>query len=182
ALLRGAARHRDLYNHRLALRGEGVEALQAQLESWLAGEAPEGVTQGSARGSAAGHVAFVFSGNGAQFAGMARAAMDRNAAFRNAVREADGLLRPLTGWSGAALLKQGVTAEELAGTDRAQPLLFLVQLGILAALAAEGIRPDLCLGHSVGEVAAAHAAGILTLPQAVRLVVARSRAQHSRRG
>ncbi|MCQ4159375.1 type I polyketide synthase, partial [Roseomonas sp. GC11] len=182
ALLRGAARHRDLHAHRLALRGEGVEALDAQIEAWLAGERPAGVTHGIARPGVAGHVAFVFSGNGAQHAGMARAAMARNAAFRNAVREADALLTPLTGWSGAALLKQGVTAEDLAGTDRAQPLLFLVQLGILAALAAEGIRPDFCLGHSVGEVAAAHAAGILTLQQAVRLVVARSRAQHSRRG
>ncbi|WP_131829549.1 type I polyketide synthase, partial [Teichococcus deserti] len=182
ALLRGAARHRDLHGHRLALRGDTPEALADRLAGWLAGERPEGLAQGVAKRGAGGHVAFVFSGNGAQFAGMATEAMAHNAAFRAAVRQADALLTPLTGWSGYALLKRGVTAEELAGTDRAQPLLFLVQLGILAALAAEGIRPDLCLGHSVGEVAAAHAAGILTLQQAVTLVVARSRAQHSRQG
>ncbi|WP_159997654.1 type I polyketide synthase [Roseomonas sp. 18066] len=182
ALLRGAARHRDLHGHRLALRGGTTEELAGRLAGWLAGERPDGLVQGQAKRGAGGHVAFVFSGNGAQFAGMATEAMAHNPAFRAAVRQADALLTPLTGWSGYALLKRGVTAGELAGTDRAQPLLFLVQLGILAALAAEGIRPDLCLGHSVGEVAAAHAAGILTLQQAVTLVVARSRAQHSRQG
>jgi phthiocerol/phenolphthiocerol synthesis type-I polyketide synthase C len=108
--------------------------------------------------------------------------MAHNAVFRAAIEEADAVLAPLTGWSGATKLAEGVTAEELTGTDHAQPLLFLVQYGIVAVLAAEGIRPGLCLGHSVGEVAAACAAGILTLPQAARLVVARSRAQHTRRG
>ncbi|MDJ0388093.1 SDR family NAD(P)-dependent oxidoreductase [Roseomonas sp. E05] len=178
ALLRGAVRHRDLHAHRLLLRGDAA-SLPAQLGDWLAGKRPEGVTQGQAR---PGPLAFVFSGNGAQFAGMAREAMAHNAAFRRAVEAADAVLAPLAGWSGAAVLAAGATAEQLAGTDMAQPLLFLAQLGILAALAGHGLRPDLCLGHSVGEVAAAHAAGILDLPQAARLVVARSRAQHRQRG
>ncbi|MFC4170272.1 type I polyketide synthase, partial [Teichococcus aestuarii] len=181
-LRRGLGRHRDLHGHRLALRGEDAAALRAGLEGWLAGARPEGVTHGVAKRGAGGHIAFVFSGNGAQFAGMAREAMAHNAAFRAAVAAADAVLAPLTGWSGAALLAAGATADDLAGTDRAQPLLFLVQHGILAALAAQGIRPDYVLGHSVGEVAAAQAAGILTMAQAARLVVARSRAQHSRRG
>ena len=178
ALLRGAVRHRDLHPHRLLLRGAPAR-LPAQLGDWLAGKRPEGVTEGLAR---PGPVAFVFSGNGAQFAGMAREAMAHSAAFRRAVEAADAVLAPLAGWSGAAVLAEGATAAQLAGTDMAQPLLFLVQLGILAALAERGLRPDLCLGHSVGEVAAAHAAGILDLPQAARLVVARSRAQHRQRG
>ncbi|WP_160937552.1 type I polyketide synthase [Teichococcus coralli] len=182
ALRRGAVRHRDLHPHRLLLRGDAT-ALPARLGDWLAGKQPEGVTQGLARpGPTASPLAFVFSGNGAQFAGMAREAMAHNAAFRRAVEEADAVLAPLAGWSGAAVLAEGASAGQLAGTDMAQPLLFLVQRGILAALAEQGLRPDLCLGHSVGEVAAAHAAGILDLPQAARLVVARSRAQHRQRG
>ncbi|EHL99001.1 Beta-ketoacyl synthase protein, partial [Acetobacteraceae bacterium AT-5844] len=182
ALLRGAARFRDLHPHRLALRAETPGALSALIEEWLAGENPAAATQGTARAKVEGPVAFVFSGNGAQHAGMAREAMAHNAVFRAAIEEADAVLAPLTGWSGARKLAEGVTAEELAGTDYAQPLLFLVQYGIVAVLAAEGIRPGLVLGHSVGEVAAACAAGILTLSQAARLVVARSRAQHTRRG
>ncbi|WP_120007092.1 type I polyketide synthase [Teichococcus vastitatis] len=178
ALRRGALRHRDLHAHRLVLRGEAAPLLEA----WLAGERPAGAVQGIARPGAAGAVAFVFSGNGAQFAGMAREAMAHNAAFRGAVEQADAVLAPLTGWSGAALLAAGVPAETLANTDSAQPLLFLVQVGVVAALAEHGLRSHLCLGHSVGEVAAAWAAGMLDLEQAAQLVVARSRAQHSRRG
>jgi acyl transferase domain-containing protein/NADPH:quinone reductase-like Zn-dependent oxidoreductase/acyl carrier protein len=181
-LLRGAARHRDLHPHRLAVRAPDVAALSALAEDWLAGTTRPGATRGTARALPEGPVAFVFSGNGAQFAGMARDAMAHNAAFRAAVDQADAALAPLTGWSGAALLAGGVPAELLEGTDYAQPLLFLVQLGIAAALAEGGLRPGLCLGHSVGEVAAACVAGILTVEQAARLVVARSRAQHRRRG
>ncbi|MBO1073055.1 type I polyketide synthase [Roseomonas marmotae] len=182
ALLRGALRHRDLRPHRLALRAESASALQALIESWLAGGQPRGATRGTARPLAEGPVAFVFSGNGAQFAGMAKEAMAHNPFFRATVEEADAVLAPLTGWSGAKLLAEGVTEEVLEGTDYAQPLLFLVQLGVVAALERQGLRPGLCLGHSVGEVAAACTAGILTLPQAARLVVARSRAQHMTRG
>jgi acyl transferase domain-containing protein/NADPH:quinone reductase-like Zn-dependent oxidoreductase/acyl carrier protein len=182
ALLRGAARYRDLHPHRLALRGTDAAELGARLEAWRAGEKVPGVTQGVAARGAEGHVAFVFSGNGSQFAGMAQDAMALNPAFRAAVEAADAVLAPLTGWSGAQKLAEGVSAEDLAGTDQAQPLLFLVQYGIVAALAAEGIHADMILGHSVGEVAAALAAGILTLEQAARLVVARSRAQHRTRG
>jgi acyl transferase domain-containing protein/NADPH:quinone reductase-like Zn-dependent oxidoreductase/short-subunit dehydrogenase/acyl carrier protein len=182
ALLRGAARFRDLHPHRLALRAESLPALAILAGEWAAGAQPAGATSGSARALAEGPVAFVFSGNGAQFAKMAQEAMAHNAAFRAAVEEADAALTPFTGWSGAALLAGGVSAELLDGTDYAQPLLFLVQLGITAALAEQGLRPGLCLGHSVGEVAAACVAGILTVQQAARLVVARSRAQHLTRG
>ena len=79
-------------------------------------------------------------------------------------------------------LAAGVTTEALAASDIAQPLLFAVQHGIVAALAAQGIRPAFCLGHSVGEVAAAAAAGMLDLATAARLVVARSRHQATTRG
>jgi acyl transferase domain-containing protein/NADPH:quinone reductase-like Zn-dependent oxidoreductase/short-subunit dehydrogenase/acyl carrier protein len=181
-LLRGAARFRDLHPHRLALRGDDAAGLALLLDGWLAGETSAAVTRGTARATADGLVAFVFSGNGAQFGGMAREAMATNAVFRAAVEEADAVMAPLTGWSGAQKLAEGVSAEELAGTDHAQPLLFLVQVGIVAVLVSKGLHPGLCLGHSVGEVAAAHAAGILTLAQAARLVVARSRAQHMTRG
>ena len=190
ALLRGAARYRDLLPHRLALRGETPAALAGALAAWQAG-APEAATEGAApRGAASaspdhgsiGGVAFVFSGNGAQWPGMARETMAASPAFRAAVEEADAALAPLLGWSAAARLAAGVEAEDLAATDCAQPLLFAVQHGIVAALAAQGIRPALCLGHSVGEVAAALAAGLLDLPAAARLIVARSRHQHRTRG
>jgi acyl transferase domain-containing protein len=172
ALARGAARHRDLLPHRLAVRGADGAALAAALDA-----------PGRAQGVAVqGAICFVFSGNGAQHAGMARDALAHSRAFRRGLEAADAALAPLLGWSPRARIEAGVTAEELAATDVAQPLIFAIQVAMLPALAAQGIRPAMVLGHSVGEVAAAHAAGLLTLAAASRLVVARSRHQHARRG
>lgn len=180
ALIRGQVAHRDFLQHRLVARGATPGDIAARLQAWRA----NGETEGLALGAAArGHgVAFVFSGNGAQWPGMAQAAMLRNADFRAALRAVDAQLKPLLGWSVARLLAEGVDAATLAATDHAQPLLFAVQLGLVAALEAQGIRPALVLGHSVGEVATAHVAGLLDLKSACRLIVARSRHQHAMRG
>ena len=179
ALARGQAQYRDLAPHRLVLRGAEGAALSQRLAAWEAGEREAGAVQGVAH---RGHMAFVFSGNGAQHLGMAREAFRASPAFRRAVLAADAALAPRLGVSPAALIKAGVSDAQLAGTDLAQPLLFAVQIGVLAALAAQGITPDLVIGHSVGEVAAAQAAGILSLDQAAALIVARSRHQHATRG
>ncbi|MCU0944766.1 MAG: acyltransferase domain-containing protein, partial [Rubritepida sp.] len=177
SVIRGQARHRALLPHRLVVRGERPGPL---LAAHLAGRPRAGVTAGVA-GRGRGAV-FLFAGNGAPWPGMAKAEMAGSAAFRAAVEEADAALRAHVGWSVAALLARGATAAELARADVAQPLLFAVQHGIVGALAAHGITPALCLGHSVGEVAAACASGVLTLRQAARLIAARSRHQHARRG
>jgi acyl transferase domain-containing protein/acyl carrier protein len=179
ALLRGAARHRGPWPHRLALRGADPSALAEGLAAWEAGEAGAAAQGAAAPGQG---VAFVFSGNGAPFAGMAQAQLAANPDFAAGVAAADAALAPLLGWSVTDRLAAGVTAADLAASDIAQPLLFAVQHGIVAALAAQGIRPALCLGHSVGEVAAAAAAGMLELPEAARLVAARSRHQARTRG
>ncbi|MBU8541219.1 type I polyketide synthase [Falsiroseomonas tokyonensis] len=181
-LARGAARHRDLHPHRLALRGAEGAALAAALSAWRQSDRAGTASLTSGVAAASGGLCFVFSGNGAQFVGMGRNALATSAPFRAGLLAADAALAPLLGWSPREMVEAGVTAEQLAATDIAQPLLFAIQVASLQALAAEGLRPDLVLGHSVGEVAAAHAAGLLDLPAAARLVVARSRQQHRTRG
>ena len=173
ALARGAARHRDLLPHRMVVRGKDGAALAAALAG------PQGRAEGTA---VSGGLCFVFSGNGAQYAGMARTALAASPAFLRAMEAVDAALAPLLGWSPLARLSAGIRAEELAATDIAQPTLFAIQAAMLPALAEQGIRPDMVLGHSVGEVAAAYAAGLLDLDAAARLVVARSRHQHACRG
>jgi acyl transferase domain-containing protein/NADPH:quinone reductase-like Zn-dependent oxidoreductase/acyl carrier protein len=180
ALARGVAQARDLQPYRLALRGTHGDAMAAALAAWRDGGKPAGLVAGER--AEPGGLCFVFSGNGAQWAGMGQAALAGSAAFRAGMAAVDAALAPLLGWSVQSLLEGGVDAEALAGTDIAQPLLFAIQVAMLPALAAQGIRPDMVLGHSVGEVAAAHAAGLLDLPAAARLVVARSRQQHRLRG
>lgn len=175
ALVRGAARKRDHHRHRLAAWGKGsLEIAQA-----LASEASPRRVQGVAAGT--GGVVFAFSGNGAQWVGMGRVAMAQSAVFARALEEVDAHLQPLLGWSVVEQLKTADVAA-LAGTDVAQPLLFAVQVGVVRALAAEGVEPSACVGHSVGEIAAAWAAGALSLEDACRVVVARSREQERTRG
>ena len=178
-LIRGQARHRDLLPHRLVLRDQGA-GFPALLAVHRSGETRAGLRAGIATTGTG--IAFVFSGNGAQWAGMAAAEMRASPVFRDAITRADAALGPHLGWSVAAALHEGVTAQTLAATESAQPLLFAVQYAIVAALADQGITPAMCLGHSVGEVAAAQAAGLLSLNQAARLIAARSRAQAPTRG
>ncbi len=177
ALLRGQARHRMLRPHRLVGRGP---RLSRALATFARGEEGPGLATGRAgRGEGVG---FLFTGNGAAWARMGTAEMRGSTAFRAGVARADAALTPYLGWSVAEMVERGVTAAEIARTDIAQPLLFALQHAIVAALAVQGVTPAFCLGHSVGEVAAAEAAGMLSLRQAARLIAARSRHQQARRG
>jgi acyl transferase domain-containing protein len=113
---------------------------------------------------------------------MGRDALRSNAVFRVAIEEVDGLLRPELGWSVTELLESGVGSARLARADIAQPLLFAVQVGIVRALEAIGIHAAAHFGHSVGEIAAAWSAGALSLADAARVVVVRSRHQQQTQG
>ena len=113
---------------------------------------------------------------------MGRDAYRASAAFRDAVGLADAALRPALGWSVGERLERGADAEQLAHADIAQPLLFAVQVGIVTVLRGLGIEAQAHIGHSVGEIGAAWAAGALSLADAARVVVARSRQQERTRG
>src|SRR6266851_1827578 len=179
-LVRAAARKRDHHAHRLVALGQDPATTAGMLGDFLDGApAPAVIADTGVRGD---QIAFVFSGNGAQFPGMGRDALRTNAVFRAAVEEVDGLLRPELGWSVTELLEHGVGAEMLARADVAQPLLFAVQVGIVRALGAVGIRAAAYLGHSVGEIAAAWGSGALSLADAGRVVVVRSRHQQRTQG
>ena len=137
-------------------------------------------TAGSIRGTAVdgdGAAVFVFSGNGAQWSGMGRAAYRTSPAFRNALAEIDGHFAPLAGWSLIEEFASPDIVSDLTHTRIAQPMIFAIQAASVRALAAVGVRPSLTIGHSVGEVAAAEAAGVLSLRDAVRVIYHRSRCQ-----
>ena len=175
AMIRAAARKRDHHTHRLVALGKDPATTVELLGNFLDGAAvPSVITKIGVRED---KLAFVFSGNGAQFPGMGRDALRTNVAFRAAVEEVDGLLRPELGWSVTERLESGVGGEMLARADVAQPLLFAVQVGIVQALEAIGIRAAAHFGHSVGEIAAAWGSDALSLADAGRVVVARSRHQ-----
>lgn len=180
ALLRGAAHGREHHAHRIAVAGGSAAEMAGRLAAFLATDQVSGTVPGIAAGQAeGGELAFVFSGNGSQWSGMAREAWAYSPEFRAAMAELDARLAPQLGWSVAArLASTGLTAD-LRNTVVAQPLLFAVQVASVMALRVHGVRATGYAGHSVGEVAAAWASGALSLDQACHVVVCRSTVQQT---
>ncbi len=179
-MLRAAARGRDQHPHRFVALARDPEAAAGMLTRFLDDEATPSVVTGS--GVRDGRLAFVFSGNGAQFAGMGRDALRTSASFRAAIENLDHVLRPELGWSVTERIEFGTDDDAMARADVAQPLLFAVQVGIVEALRKAGVTAAAFFGHSVGEIAAAWAAGALSLVDAGRVVIARSRHQQRTQG
>ncbi|BCJ50483.1 hypothetical protein Asp14428_19580 [Actinoplanes sp. NBRC 14428] len=157
--LAGRARH----DHRVVLFAGDREQALARLAEF----AHEGEEAGVAR---RGRLAMVFTGQGSQHPGMGSRLHRRFPAFAAAFDQACGHLDPAVR---EAVLGDG--GNLLDSTEIAQPALFAVEVALFRLFESWGVRPDLLTGHSVGEIAAAHVAGVLSLPDAGRLVSQRGR-------
>ncbi|MFE9999925.1 SDR family oxidoreductase [Streptomyces avermitilis] len=120
--------------------------------------------------------AFMFSGQGSQYAGMGAALYERFPVFREHVDACDRLFAPHLGRSVAALVR-GTAAdpEAIDRTEYAQPALFTLEYALAQLWMSWGVRPHVLIGHGIGEVVAAAVAGLFSLPDAVTLVAARAR-------
>ncbi len=169
-----ASVRRSHYDDRLSVVGTSPEELADQLDGFVRGETRPGVysNQGT---NAEGKLAFVFSGQGPQWWAMGRELLAEEPVFRQAIEQIDGLLRPYTRWSLLEELQADETRSRLDQTEVAQPAILALQVALAALWRAWGIVPDAVVGHSVGEIAAAHVAGILTIEDAVRVVYHRAR-------
>jgi acyl transferase domain-containing protein len=125
-------------------------------------------------------VAFLFTGQGSQYPGMAARVYHRFPVVREHVDECDRLFTPLVGRSVAALLLDpGSADEDINQTQFTQPALFALEYALAQLWLSWGIRPAALIGHSIGEVAAAAVAGLFSLPDAVKLVATRGRLMQS---
>ena len=143
------------------------------LHRWQAGGNPSSAVEAIAHASKG--IAFVFTGQGAQHSGMARQLYATEPVFATAIDEcaelmASGLDLPLH-----RVLFEEELGDELGNTRYAQPALLAVEYGLAVLLRDWGIRPDILIGHSIGELAAACVGGLLTLEDAARFAVARGR-------
>uniref|UniRef100_UPI003BABA70F SDR family NAD(P)-dependent oxidoreductase n=1 Tax=Stappia sp. TaxID=1870903 RepID=UPI003BABA70F len=175
ALSDAAVRRREMHEHRLVVHGSAAnkqDALKAHAASTSHAHAVSG--RARQRGQ---RLAFAFSGNGSQWAGMGQEAYQRDTAFRQAFEELDKSFMSVAGWSLVTMLFSRDLDMEIGRTEVAQPLLFAVQVSLVQSLKTRGISPDAVIGHSVGEVAAAWCSGMLDLPTAVRIIHARSTQQ-----
>ncbi len=167
-----AARRRSQHQHRLALTATTAAELAGRLDDFLS--ATGGVEEHRARDRQP-QLAMVFSGQGSQWVGMGRELLAAEPTFAEAVAACDALLEPLAGWSLLEALTADQSQSRLGDTEVAQPAIFAMQVGLAALWRSWGIEPDAIVGHSVGEVAAAHVAGVLSLEDAVRVIFHRGR-------
>lgn len=129
-----------------------------------------------------GAIAFIYSGNGAQWIGMGRRLLVESQRFSEIFYKLDAKMQPISGFSILNELHADGDLSHMDDTVIAQPLLFAIQVAITLLLKEQGIEPSAVSGHSVGEVAAAWACGALDLENAIRVIVARSTAQGKTRG
>lgn len=171
----------------LSVRAENTSALRDVLHAFAHAEGVNVFTEGATLtiGRAVrqdDHVAFVFTGNGAQFVGMGRDEYAHNPAFKAHFDRISKAAETVFGWSASELLVSSSLDGQIDSTAIAQPLLFVLQMAITACLEDFGIKPQASFGHSVGEVAAATASGALSLDQGIAVIHARSQQQETTRG
>ncbi|WP_367127976.1 SDR family NAD(P)-dependent oxidoreductase [Saccharothrix sp. HUAS TT1] len=158
---------RTHFTHRAVLVGDvPTDALTALAEGR---PDPDLIT---GRAADLGRTVFVFPGQGAQWVGMGRELYASEPVFRDSVDACAAALAPHTDWS----LVEVLTGGALDRVDVVQPALFAVMVSLAALWRSYGVEPDAVVGHSQGEIAAAHVAGALSLPDAARVVALRSRA------
>ncbi|MGW1819789.1 SDR family NAD(P)-dependent oxidoreductase [Streptomyces sp. NPDC002125] len=165
---------RAALENRAVVIGGSREDLVAGLSALAAGEekAP-GVVAGSGTSGSGRRVAFVFPGQGSQWAGMAGELWGSSPAFAAQMDECERLLGGLVDWSLREVLDDETM---LARVDVVQPALFAMMVSLAAMWRSAGVEPAAVVGHSQGEVAAAYVAGVLSLEDALRVVALRSQA------
>ncbi|MDT3399597.1 SDR family NAD(P)-dependent oxidoreductase [Streptomyces sp. B1866] len=169
---------RAVFEHRAVLLGATRDDFERALDALAAGEPSGSVVQGAAPGR--GKVAFVCSGQGTQRPGMGHRLYRTSAVFARALDEVCAHLDPYLDRPLPEVLfaeDGSETSALLHQTAYTQPALFAVQTALHRMVTEEfGLVPDYLAGHSLGELTAAHLAGILSLPDAAALVAARARA------
>lgn len=167
---------RDALQHRVIISGDSPDEIKLSLERFSEGADSPAVMKGQTLGTDL-PVAFLFSGNGSQWAGMGRDTWHRDERFRDALQDLDKQFGKAQPWSLVDMLFSDDLAVHLRRATYSQPLLLALQIATVRALEERGVHAAATFGHSVGEIAAAWAAGALSVEQAIQIVIARSRHQ-----
>ncbi len=166
---------RSLFEHRQVVIGADREELLAALAAVAAGEETAAARSVSGVAKPAGRTVFVFPGQGAQWVAMGRELWESCPVFAEELRACAKALEPWVSWSLIDTVRGGPDAADLDDVDVVQPVLFAVMVSLARVWRALGVTPDVVIGHSQGEIAAAYVAGALTLEDAARIVALRSR-------
>ncbi|MDO9264154.1 MAG: beta-ketoacyl synthase N-terminal-like domain-containing protein, partial [Desulfosalsimonadaceae bacterium] len=167
---------RSHFTHRWCVLAASTQEMETKLRDYAAGENPSGAITGVAEKNNKHFPAFLFTGQGAQYAGMAKSLFDTQPVFRKSMEECDSLLRPdLEKPLLDIIFNASGAANEIDRTAYTQPSLFAVELSLARLWQSWGIEPRAVMGHSVGEYVAACSAGVFSVEDGLRLIAARGR-------
>jgi acyl transferase domain-containing protein/NADPH:quinone reductase-like Zn-dependent oxidoreductase/NADP-dependent 3-hydroxy acid dehydrogenase YdfG/aryl carrier-like protein len=153
--------------------------LLGQLREFAEGQ---GRAESRVAGADGSRPVFVFSGMGPQWWAMGRGLLAAEGPFSRKAAEIDEVFQRISGWSIIEELLRDESESRITQTQFAQPANFLVQVGLVAELAAAGVHPSAVAGHSVGEVSAAYVSGALSLQDALLVSYHRARLQATTEG
>lgn len=185
-LIYSANRGRVDFDYRLAVVGKNKEEIVNRLNDYVNGLDSLGIF--SIKGEKNifrkdRKTVFMFTGQGSQYVNMGKVLFETNDVFKDALLKCDKLFKPLILKSIVDLLYGTDTSEELVGkTIYAQPLIFAIEYALFKLWESYGVKPEIVMGHSIGEYAAAVASEIMTLEDAVKLVSIRGRLMDSAPG
>ncbi|NEO53120.1 MAG: SDR family NAD(P)-dependent oxidoreductase [Okeania sp. SIO3B5] len=170
---------RSHFPHRLAMLANSTKQLEAQLKATEIGEEIPGVAKGQKIGRKHLKLAFLFTGQGSQYVNMGRQLYQQAPIFRQALEQCDRILRPDLEHPLLEILypqeAQKSSSSLLDQTAYTQPALFALEYALFKLWQSWGIKPNVVMGHSVGEYVAACIAGVFSLEDGLKLIAMRGR-------
>jgi acyl transferase domain-containing protein/SAM-dependent methyltransferase/acyl carrier protein len=167
---------RAQFAHRAAIRASSAADVEPRLRALREGASAKELYRGVLDGPERPRVGFLFTGQGAQYAGMGRTLYETQPTFRRVLEQCDAILTPHLGRSLISVLyPQSGDATLVDQTAFTQPAMFAVDYALAELWRSWGIEPDAVMGHSLGEYVAACVAGVMSLDDALMLVAARGR-------
>ncbi len=173
---------RSHHDHRMTVTARSRAKLIESLHAFITGENRTGLSLGSTVRDGTHKLVFVFSGMGQQWWAMGRMLLKEVPSYKQTIEECDNIFRQYSQWSILEELIQDEGQSRIHKTHISQPAIFTVQVGLADLWRKIGIVPDAVVGHSVGEVAAAYVAGVISLEDALKVVYHRSRLQAQKVG
>lgn len=186
AAVYSANRGRANFEYRLAVTASDREEMINSLKAYLAGEETGNVycnLDEDESKSKSKKLVFMYTGQGSQYLNMGKLLYETNPVFHDSMDECDKIFRPYILKSIVSLIYgENGDAEEIKKTEYAQPLIFSIEYALTCMWKKMGIKPDIVVGHSIGEYAAAVTAGCMDIEQAAKLVAIRGRLMGSAPG
>ncbi|MFG3158181.1 type I polyketide synthase, partial [Streptomyces sp. NPDC048219] len=166
---------RTAFDHRAVVLAPDPSAAVRELQAYLDGRGTAALVEGTVRRGIG--VAFVFPGQGSQWAGMAAELLESSPVFAERMAECAAALEPFVDWSLTDIVRDAdADAAWMEQVDVVQPVLWAVMVSLAEVWRSVGVEPAAVIGHSQGEIAAACVVGALSLEDAAKVVALRSKA------